>query len=84
MNYDKKTMGFDSGVRSVLNTFRALSLRADMFFLGSAFLYRVCALGKYGAINTIQVLNGELQNAMINLSIESMEEIRGLEKIIND
>ncbi len=80
----KTTICFDSGVRSGLDILRALSLGADMVFLGRAFLYGVSALGKYGAAHTIQILNGELQNAMINLGIESLEEIRALEKIISD
>ena len=66
----------DSGVRSGLDILRALSLGADFVLLGRAFVYGVAALGKYGGHHVVEILKDDLKNNMVQLGIESIEELK--------
>lgn len=66
---------FDSGVRTGLDVIRALSLGAEMVFLGRAFIYGVAALGEYGADHTIEILMAEMKADMHQLGCATLANI---------
>lgn len=68
---------FDSGVRTGLDIARALALGADFVLAGRAFLQGVCALGECGGSHVARLLADDLSNNMIQLGVESLEELRG-------
>lgn len=70
----------DSGIRSGLDILRAIALGADFVLLGRAFIYGVAALGKIGGDHVVHILKEELVNSMVNLGIESLDEVRALER----
>jgi L-lactate dehydrogenase (cytochrome) len=67
---------FDSGIRSGLDIMKALNMGADFVFCGRAFLYGVGALDKYGGEHVYEILNGGLQNAMIQLGVETIPQLK--------
>ena len=69
------TLCVDSGLRSGLDIARAIALGADFCFLGRAFLMGVAALGNQGAHHVGDVLIEELSNTMIQLGVETIEEL---------
>ncbi len=69
---------FDSGVRSGLDILRAINLGADFVLCGRAYLYGVAALGDLGGYHTTQILREELINVMIQLGVETLDEVREL------
>ncbi|MGC6517515.1 MAG: alpha-hydroxy acid oxidase [Candidatus Puniceispirillaceae bacterium] len=69
------TLAIDSGLRSGLDIARAIALGADFCFLGRAFLMGVAALGVKGAHHTGDVLLEELSNTMVQLGVETIEEL---------
>ena len=73
------TLAIDSGLRSGLDIARAIALGADFCFLGRAFLMGVAALGAKGAHHAGDVLIEELSNAMVQLGVETIEELAGVD-----
>ncbi len=71
----KTAILLDSGIRSGLDILRALSLGAEFVLLGRAFMYGVAALGKYGGDHVAEILMSDLKNNMIQMGIESFEEL---------
>jgi L-lactate dehydrogenase (cytochrome) len=69
---------FDSGVNSGLDIVRALALGADFVLLGRAFMYGVAALGEMGADHTTEILLDDLRVNMLQLGVETIEEIKNL------
>lgn len=75
---DRVPILFDSGVRTGLDVFKAISLGADFVFAGRAFLYAVAALGKIGVVHAIEILKAELHNNMMQMGVESIGGIKNL------
>lgn len=69
------TLAIDSGMRSGLDIAKAITLGADFCFLGRAFLMGVAALGTKGAHHVGDILMDELSNTMIQLGVETIEEL---------
>lgn len=69
------TLAIDSGMRSGLDMARAIALGADFCFLGRAFLIGVAALGTKGAHHVGDILMDELSNTMIQLGVETIDEL---------
>ena len=67
---------FDSGIRSGLDAMRALYLGADFILAGRPFIYGVAALGKYGGDHIANILIDDLKNNMVQLGVQSLEELR--------
>ena len=70
---------FDSGIRSGLDVIRALALGADFTFLGRPFIYSVAALGALGPDHAVHILKEEMENNMMQLGIETVDEIKRVE-----
>ncbi len=66
---------FDSGVRSGLDVARALALGADFVLLGRAFLFGAGAIGAKGPAHVAAILKEELDNALVQLGIQSLHEL---------
>jgi L-lactate dehydrogenase (cytochrome) len=78
---------FDSGVRSGLDILKAIYYGADLVFLGRPFMYGVGAFKQRGVNRVIKILNDQLSNNMMQLGLESLEEIRNISSdqiIVND
>jgi len=69
----------DSGIRSGLDVIKAIALGADFVLLGRAFIYGVAALGKYGTHHTAQIIIEEIKNGMMQLGVETLDEIKTLQ-----
>lgn len=72
----KTTVLFDSGVRSGLDAARALALGADAVFCGRAFLYGLGALGDSGGSYVAELLIEELQTAMAQHGVATLNALR--------
>jgi L-lactate dehydrogenase (cytochrome) len=68
----------DSGVRSGLDVLRAISKGANMAFLGRPFYYGLAAMGSAGPQHVIEVLQAELHQSMIQLGLNSLDDINAL------
>ncbi|MEM5544302.1 alpha-hydroxy acid oxidase [Sulfitobacter sp. AS92] len=68
----------DSGVRSGLDVFRALTLGADFVFLGRPFFYGAAALGAEGPSHVAKVLQEELSQTMRQMGVVSIDDSRNL------
>ena len=85
----RKTLGkqpviaIDSGIRSGLDVVKALALGADFCFLGRAFLIGVAALGDDGAKHVGDIIRDDIENAMMQLGVKTIEELREI-KISHD
>ena len=71
----KTAIIFDSGVRSGLDIMRALALGAEFVMLGRPFLYGITALGVNGGAHVVELLKEDLKVNMIQLGVESLEEL---------
>ena len=68
-------IAIDSGLRSGLDIARAIALGANFCFLGRPFLMGVAALGNKGAHHVGEVLIEELSNTMVQLGVQTIEEL---------
>jgi len=75
----RTTIIFDSGVRTGLDIMKAIEMGADFVLCGRAYLYGVGALGEIGPEHTTQILAKELKNAMVQVGIETMDQLMELE-----
>jgi L-lactate dehydrogenase (cytochrome) len=73
------TIIFDSGITSSLDIIKALALGADFVLLGKAFMYGCAALGDKGGDHVTDILIEDLKNNMIQLGVESIDEIKNLD-----
>jgi len=71
----KMSVIFDSGVRTGLDIMRALHAGADFVLLGRAFIYGVAALGEFGGDHVVEILMDDLKNNMVQLGVETLEEL---------
>jgi len=72
---------FDSGVRSGSDVLKAIGLGADIVGLGRLAIYGLIAGGKIGVQHMLLLLREELETAMINSGLRSINDIS--EKNIN-
>ena len=72
---------FDSGVRSGSDVLKAIALGADIVGLGRLAIYGLIAGGKIGVQHMLLLLREELETAMINSGLRSINDIS--EKNIN-
>ncbi|MGJ3241797.1 MAG: alpha-hydroxy acid oxidase [Opitutales bacterium] len=67
---DRTTVMMDSGIRTGADIAAALACGAHFTWLGRAFMYGVCALGKRGGDHTIYMLQRQLQQVMEQVACE--------------
>ena len=77
---EKYPLVYDSGIRSGLDILKAIYFGADFVFVGRPFMYGVGAFQKEGAEQVYNILNDQLRNNMMQLGIETVEQIRSLDK----
>ena len=65
----------DGGVRRGSDILRACALGATACLIGRAFVYALAALGPSGAARAIEILSGELDNAMALMGLRSVQDI---------
>ena len=68
-------ISFDSGLQSGTDIAGALACGAQMTFLGRAFTYGVCALGKEGGDHTIEMLQRQLVQAMCQMGCTKIADL---------
>lgn len=66
----------DSGVRTGVDVVTALAAGADFVFLGRAYMYGLMAGGQAGAERALDVIAGEMLNALQLLGVVSPAELR--------
>ncbi|MGC6415382.1 MAG: alpha-hydroxy acid oxidase, partial [Bacteroidia bacterium] len=69
---------YDSGIRSGLDIMKAIYAGADLVFLGRPFLYGVGAYQEQGVQQVFNILKDQLRNNMMQLGLESIEDIKEL------
>ena len=65
----------DSGIRSGSDVAVALASGAEFTFLGRAPMYGVCAMGRQGGSQVVEILQKELQQVMEQLGCETLEAL---------
>lgn len=70
---------FDSGIRSGLDVFKALSKGASFVMIGRAAIYGMGAFGKDGGERVFDILIDQLRNNMMQMGIEDIEGIQNIE-----
>jgi L-lactate dehydrogenase (cytochrome) len=65
----------DSGIRSGSDIAVALASGAEFTFLGRAPMYGVCAMGRQGGTQVVEILQKELQQVMEQLGCEKLEDL---------
>lgn len=73
-------LAYDSGIRSGLDIMKAIYAGADFVFVGRPFMYGIGALQKAGAQQVLNILEDQLRNNMMQLGIETIDQIRLLDK----
>lgn len=71
---------YDSGIRSGLDIMKAIYAGADFVFVGRPFMYGVGAFQESGAQQVLSILEDQLRNNMMQMGIETIEEL----KILNE
>ena len=71
---------YDSGIRSGLDIMKAIYAGADLVFLGRPFLYGVGAYQEQGVQQVFNILKDQLRNNMMQLGLQSIEDIKQLKK----
>ena len=72
----KYPLVFDSGIRSGLDILRALALGADFVLVGRPFLYGLAAIGTHGGEHVAQILEEEINNALLQIGAQNIPELR--------
>lgn len=78
---------YDSGIRSGLDIMKAIHAGADLVFVGRPFMYGVGAFQEAGVQQVFNILEDQLRNNMMQMGIQSIQEIREMNKnqvILND
>ncbi len=80
---DQMKIIFDSGITSGLDIIKAIALGADFVLLGKAFMYGCAALGNKGGDHVADILIEDLKNNMMQLGVESIEEVKRLNPVFS-
>jgi L-lactate dehydrogenase (cytochrome) len=72
---DRIPVLMDGGVRRGADIIRARALGARACLVGRAFVYALAALGPGGAAKAIDILHGELRNALALLGLRSIGDV---------
>lgn len=72
---DRITVLMDGGIRRGADIIRARALGARACLVGRAFVYALAALGPDGAARAIEILHGELHNALALLGLPSINDV---------
>lgn len=75
---------YDSGIRSGLDIMKAIYAGADLVFVGRPFMYGVGAYQENGVQQVFNILKDQLRNNMMQMGLESIEEIKQLNKTIKE
>ena len=67
----------DGGIRSGSDIAVAMASGAEFTFLGRAPMYGVCAIGKAGGDQVVEILQKQLQQVMEQLGCEVLEDLPG-------
>jgi L-lactate dehydrogenase (cytochrome) len=74
----KTTVLMDSGIRSGIDTLRAIALGAEAVLVGKAFLWGLGALGPEGPEHVINLMTDELRSAFGQIGARSAAEARAV------
>ena len=80
---DRVTLMLDSGVRRGADVLVALCLGARFVFMGRPTLYGVAAAGTAGATRAIDILRGEIDLALAQVSAPSLRDL-GAHRLLGD
>ena len=69
---------YDSGIRSGLDVMKAIYAGADFVFIGRPFMYGTGAFQEAGAQQVHDILEDQLRNNMMQMGIETIEDIKSL------
>ena len=69
---------YDSGIRSGQDVMKAIYAGADFVFVGRPFMYGVGAFQEAGAQQVLNILQDQLRNNMMQMGIETIEELKSL------
>ncbi len=72
---DKITMMLDSGIRNGADVTAALACGAQFTFLGRTPMFGVCALGKFGAHHTFEMIKKQIQQNMEQIACERVLDL---------
>ena len=73
---------YDSGIRSGLDIMKAIYAGADLVLVGRPFMYGVGAFQEKGVQQVFNILKDQLRNNMMQLGLESIEDIKQFNKLI--
>lgn len=71
---------YDSGIRSGLDILKAICAGADFVFVGRPFMYGVGSFQQEGIQQVLNILEDQLRNNMMQLGIESINQISNYPK----
>ncbi|MGA0846740.1 MAG: alpha-hydroxy acid oxidase, partial [Luteolibacter sp.] len=71
----KTTLMMDGGIRSGSDIAVAMASGADFTFIGRAAMYGVCAMGRRGGDQVVEILQKEMQQVLEQLGCESPDRL---------